>query len=70
MSSDTSESAPGGPGGSGSDVRPADPRGGQHARGSKSGSFFRELPFLGVLLKKEQDVETVATARKSGTFQN
>ena len=32
--------------------------------------FVRELPFLGVLLKKEQDVETVAQAKKSGTFRN
>jgi MoxR-like ATPase len=32
--------------------------------------FIRELPFLGVLLKKEQDVETVAQAKKSGTFKN
>ena len=32
--------------------------------------FVRELPFLGVLLKKEQDVETVAAAKKSGQFRN
>ena len=32
--------------------------------------FIKELPFLGVLLKKEQDVETVAQAKKSGTFKN
>ncbi len=32
--------------------------------------FIRELPFLGVLLKKEQDVDLVATAKKSGTFRN
>jgi MoxR-like ATPase len=32
--------------------------------------FIKELPFLGVLLKKEQDVETVAQAKKSGTFRN
>ena len=32
--------------------------------------FIRELPFLGVLLKKEQDVETVLQAKKSGTFRN
>ena len=32
--------------------------------------FVKELPFLGVLLKKEQDVETVAQAKKSGTFKN
>ncbi|MBX3191007.1 MAG: MoxR family ATPase [Labilithrix sp.] len=32
--------------------------------------LIRELPFLGVLLKKEQDVETVATAKKSGSWKN
>jgi MoxR-like ATPase len=32
--------------------------------------FVRELPFLGVLLKKEQDVETVAAAKKSGHWKN
>jgi MoxR-like ATPase len=32
--------------------------------------FIRELPFLGVLLKKEQDVELVGAAKKSGTFKN
>ncbi len=32
--------------------------------------FIRELPFLGVLLKKEQDVDLVTTAKKSGTFSN
>ncbi len=32
--------------------------------------FIRELPFLGVLLKKEQDVETFATAKKSGGWKN
>jgi MoxR-like ATPase len=32
--------------------------------------FIKELPFLGVLLKKEQDVETVSQAKKSGTFRN
>ena len=32
--------------------------------------FVRELPFLGVLLKKEQDLENVATAKKSGAFKN
>jgi MoxR-like ATPase len=32
--------------------------------------FVRELPFLGVLLKKEQDVETVAAAKKSGQWRN
>lgn len=32
--------------------------------------FVRELPFLGVLLKKEQDVETLGAAKKSGSFKN
>jgi MoxR-like ATPase len=32
--------------------------------------FVRELPFLGVLLKKEQDVETFAQAKKSGQWRN
>lgn len=32
--------------------------------------FVRELPYLGVLLKKEQDVETVAAAKKSGQWRN
>ena len=32
--------------------------------------FLRELPFLGVLLKKEQDFENVAAAKKSGAFKN
>jgi MoxR-like ATPase len=32
--------------------------------------FIKELPFLGVLLKKEQDIETVGQAKKSGTFKN
>jgi MoxR-like ATPase len=32
--------------------------------------FVRELPFLGVLFKKEQDLETVAAAKKSGQFRN
>lgn len=32
--------------------------------------FIKELPFLGVLLKKEQDAETLAAARKSGLFRN
>lgn len=32
--------------------------------------FIRELPFLGVLLKKEQDLETLATAQKSGAWKN
>jgi MoxR-like ATPase len=32
--------------------------------------FIRELPFLGVLLKKEQDLETLAAAQRSGAFRN
>lgn len=32
--------------------------------------FIRELPFLGVLLKKEQDVEVVTQARRSGAWRN
>jgi MoxR-like ATPase len=32
--------------------------------------FVRELPFLGVLLKKEQDLETFAAAKKSGQWRN
>lgn len=32
--------------------------------------FIRELPFLGVLLKKEQDVETLAQAKRSGGWKN
>jgi MoxR-like ATPase len=32
--------------------------------------FVRELPFLGVLLKKEQDVDTLAAAKKSGQWRN
>lgn len=32
--------------------------------------FLRELPFLGVLLKKEQDVETFAHAKRSGHWKN
>ncbi|AKU94329.1 ATPase, AAA family [Labilithrix luteola] len=32
--------------------------------------FVRELPFLGVLLKKEQDIETLATAKKNGGWKN
>ena len=32
--------------------------------------FVKELPFLGVLLKKEQDVETFAAAKKSGSWRN
>ncbi|MBX3219924.1 MAG: MoxR family ATPase [Labilithrix sp.] len=32
--------------------------------------FVRELPYLGVLLKKEQDVETLAQAKRSGGWKN
>jgi MoxR-like ATPase len=32
--------------------------------------FVRELPFLGVLLKKEQDVELLTQAKKSGTWRS
>lgn len=32
--------------------------------------LVRELPFLGVLLKKEQDVELFAAAKKSGLFKS
>ncbi len=32
--------------------------------------FIRELPFLGVLLKKEQDVELVAQAKRSGAWKS
>ncbi len=32
--------------------------------------FIKELPFLGVLLKKEQDVETLAAAKKGGAWRN
>jgi len=32
--------------------------------------FVRELPFLGVLLKKEQDIETFAAAKKSGQWRS
>jgi MoxR-like ATPase len=32
--------------------------------------FIRELPFLGVLLKKEQDVELLKGAKKSGGFRS
>jgi hypothetical protein len=38
--------------------------------GVGSERFVRELPFLGVLLKKEQDVETLAQAKKSGVWKN
>ncbi|HEY8078144.1 MAG TPA: MoxR family ATPase [Labilithrix sp.] len=32
--------------------------------------FIRELPFLGVLLKKEQDIETLGAAKKSGQWRS
>jgi MoxR-like ATPase len=32
--------------------------------------FVKELPFLGVLLKKEQDVELLANAKKTGTWRS
>jgi MoxR-like ATPase len=32
--------------------------------------FVRELPFLGVLLKKEQDVELIRNAKKSGQWKS
>ena len=32
--------------------------------------FIRELPYLGVLLKKEQDVETLAQAKRGGSWKN
>ncbi len=32
--------------------------------------FIKELPFLGVLLKKEQDVETLTAAKKGGSWRN
>ena len=32
--------------------------------------LVRELPFLGVLVKKEQDIEAVALAKKAGHFKN
>jgi MoxR-like ATPase len=32
--------------------------------------FIRELPFLGVLLKKEQDVELLKQAKKSGSWKS
>jgi MoxR-like ATPase len=32
--------------------------------------FIRELPFLGVLLKKEQDLDVVATAKKTGSWRS
>ena len=38
--------------------------------GVGSERFVRELPFLGVLLKKEQDLDTFAAAKKSGGWKN
>ncbi|HSO37240.1 MAG TPA: MoxR family ATPase [Labilithrix sp.] len=38
--------------------------------GVGSERFVKELPFLGVLLKKEQDLETLGTAKKSGSWRN
>jgi MoxR-like ATPase len=38
--------------------------------GVGSERFVKELPFLGVLLKKEQDLETLAAAKKSGSWRN
>jgi MoxR-like ATPase len=38
--------------------------------GVGSERFVKELPFLGVLLKKEQDVETLAAAKKGGSWRN
>ncbi len=38
--------------------------------GIGSERFIKELPFLGVLLKKEQDVETLTAAKKGGTWRN
>ena len=32
--------------------------------------FLKELPFLGVLLKKEQDIDTLGAAKKSGAWKN
>jgi hypothetical protein len=32
--------------------------------------FVRELPFLGVLLKKEQDIETLGHAKKTGGWKS
>ncbi|MCL2778995.1 MAG: MoxR family ATPase [Polyangiaceae bacterium] len=32
--------------------------------------FIKELPFLGVLLKKEQDIDALVAAKKSGGFRN
>jgi MoxR-like ATPase len=41
----------------------------QHAGVGKE-RFIRELPFLGVLLKKEQDVELLAQAKKTGAWRS
>ena len=41
----------------------------QHAGVGKE-RFIRELPFLGVLLKKEQDVELLGQAKKTGTWRS
>ena len=38
--------------------------------GVGSERFVKELPFLGVLLKKEQDLETLGAAKKSGSWRN
>jgi len=38
--------------------------------GVGSERFVKELPFLGVLLKKEQDLETLGAAKKSGAWRN
>lgn len=32
--------------------------------------FVKELPFLGVLLKKEQDIETLGNAKRTGAWKN
>jgi MoxR-like ATPase len=38
--------------------------------GIGSERFVRELPYLGVLLKKEQDIETLSQAKRSGAWKN
>jgi MoxR-like ATPase len=38
--------------------------------GIGSERFVKELPFLGVLLKKEQDLETLGAAKKGGSWRN
>ena len=38
--------------------------------GVGSERFVKELPFLGVLLKKEQDLETLGAAKKGGSWRN